>query len=181
MQGVSIRPATVQDAPAVARIHWDSWVATYGSVFPQAMFDEFPLAQREDIWSRDAARHGDPTLRRQLLVAAAGERLVGFASVGPYRLQDSDDPAAALDGELFAIYLDPALQRKGIGRALWQASSAWVQSAGFEAFRLWCIDGNAAEAFYRAMGAQCVAHRNFDAHGRQLGENCYRAATPESC
>ena len=85
------------------------------------------------------------------------------------------------DGELFAIYLDPALQRKGIGRALWQASSAWLQSAGFEAFRLWCIDGNAAEAFYRAMGAQCVAHRNFDAHGGQLGENCYRAATRESC
>lgn len=179
MQGVRIRPATVPDAPTIARIHWDSWVATYGSVFAQAMFDEFPLAQREKLWSGEAARHDDPTLRRRLLVAELGGRLAGFASVGPYRVQGSDDPAAAQDGELFAIYLDPALQRKGIGRALWQASRAALRTAGFEAFRLWCVAGNPAEAFYRAMDAQCVARRSFDAHGRQLGENCYRAATAE--
>lgn len=176
MPDVRIRSATVQDAPAVARIHWDSWIATYGSVFPQSMFDEFPLAQREAIWSQEATRHADPALRRQLLVALRGDRVCGFASVGPYRVQDADDPAAALDGELFAIYLDPALQRKGIGRALWQASTGWLRSAGFDVLRLWCLEGNEAEAFYLAMGARLIARRSFDAHGRPLGENCYRAS-----
>ncbi len=177
MGGVSIHSATVADAPAIARIHWDSWVATYAGVFPQQVFDEFPLSQRESLWAREAAQHTDPALRRQLLVADLGDRRVGFASVGPYRIQEGDPSSAALDGELFAIYLDPAMRRQGIGRALWSASAAWLRAAGFGSLRLWCIAGNEAEAFYRAMGAQQVGRKTFDAHGATLHENCYRAAT----
>ncbi|MEO8124517.1 MAG: GNAT family N-acetyltransferase [Burkholderiales bacterium] len=180
MAGVRIRSARVGDAPAIARIHWDSWVATYTGVFPQAVFDDFSFAQREKLWTHETARHADASLRRQVLVAELEGCIAGFASVGPYRVQESDDPAAALDGELFAIYLDPPLQRKGVGRALWGASNAWLHGAGFVALRLWCVDGNEAEAFYRAMGAQCVARKSFDAHGSLLYESCYRAATHSS-
>lgn len=180
MSDVRIRSALVGDAPAIARIHWDSWVVTYTGVFPQAVFDDFSLAQREKHWSHETARHADASLRCQVLVAEHEDRIAGFASLGPYRVQESDNPAAALDGELFAIYLDPPLQRKGVGRAMWNASVGWLHGAGFEALRLWCIDGNEAEAFYRAMGAQCVARKSFDAHGSLLHENCYRAATRSS-
>ena len=112
-----------------------------------------------------------------MLVAELGDQIAGFASVGPYRVQDADPACAAEDGELFAIYLDPTLQRCGIGRALWRASAAWLHAAGFDALRLWCIAGNEAEAFYRAMGAEQVSAKPFDTHGTPLHENCYRAAT----
>jgi ribosomal protein S18 acetylase RimI-like enzyme len=177
MDGLRIRSAVVDDAPAIARIHWDSWVATYGGIFPKQMFDEFPLAQREELWAREAAQHTDPTTRRQVLVADVGDHVVGFASVGPYRIQDSDAASAVLDGELFAIYLDPHQQRRGFGRALWRASAAFLHAAGFDALRLWCIVGNEAEGFYRAMGALQVGTKAFEAHGTPLLENCYRAAT----
>ncbi len=177
MDGVHVRSATVKDAPAIARIHWDSWVATYGVIFPKQMFDEFPLARREELWAREAAQHSDPATRRQVLVAEVGDQVAGFASVGPYRIQASDPPAAALDAELFAIYLDPAQQRRGIGRALWRASASWLHAAGFDALRLWCVAGNEAETFYRAMGAEQVGTKPLDAHGTPLHENCYRAAT----
>lgn len=177
IDGLCIRSAAAGDAPRVAQIHWQSWLATYRGVFPQQMFDEFPLAQREALWAREAARHTDPVQRRQLLVAESGDRIAGFASVGPYRVQTLDEPDTALDGELFAIYLDPPLQRTGIGRALWGASIAWLRAAGFDALRLWCIAGNPAEAFYVSMGAQRVGQKRFDAHGTPLQENCYRAAT----
>ena len=36
-----MRAATAGEAPAIARIHWDSWVATYTGVFAPQMFDEF--------------------------------------------------------------------------------------------------------------------------------------------
>lgn len=173
-----VRSATVADAPAVARIHWESWLATYRGVFPQQAFDEFPLAQREKLWTHEAGRHGDAALRRQLLVATLDdESIAGFASVGPYRVQAADDAASAQDGELFAIYIDPPLQRAGIGRALWSAGSAWLRGAGFEALRLWCIAGNPAEAFYTAMGARRVGESSFELHGTPLRENCYRAPT----
>jgi len=177
MDGLRIRSAVVEDAPAIARIHWDSWVATYGGIFPKQMFDEFPLAQREELWARESAQHTDLATRRQVLVAEFGDHVVGFASVGPYRIQDSDAASAALDGELFAIYLDPHQQRRGFGRALWRASAAFLHAAGFDALRLWCIVGNEAEGFYRAMGALQVGTKAFDAHGTTLLENCYRAAT----
>lgn len=177
MNDVNVRPASVAQAGAIARIHWGSWVATYGGIFPKQMFDEFPLAQREALWAREAALNADTARRRHLLVAEVGGHLVGFASVGPYRIQDSDAASAALDGELFAIYLDPHQQRRGFGRALWRASAAFLHAAGFDALRLWCIVGNEAEGFYRAMGALQVGTKAFDAHGTPLLENCYRAAT----
>ncbi len=171
-----VRPATVDEAPAIARIHWDSWVATYTGVFPQQAFVEFSLDKRERMWAREAALNADATRRSQVLVALHGERLLGFASVGPYRVQSFDDPASTADGELRAIYLDPALQRRGIGRLLWAAAAERLRALGFAALRLWVIAGNPAESFYRAMGAQPVGSSTFDSHGVSLREDCYRAA-----
>ena len=177
VDGVIARPADVVHAPAIARIHWDSWVATYGGVFPQQSFDEFPLAQRERLWTHEAGLNADASRRSQLLVALQGERVLGFAHVGPYRVQPFDTTESGADGELRALYLDPALQRRGIGRLLWSAATRQLQAMNFAALRLWVIDGNhAAEDFYRAMGAVPVGSTSFDAHGKTLREICYRLA-----
>jgi GNAT superfamily N-acetyltransferase len=178
MDGLSVRSATVEDSPAIARVHWNSWVATYRGVFPQRSFDEFPLANRERLWGREAGLNADPAQRSQLIVALLDGRVAGFAHVGPYRVQAADTPGAADDGELRALYLDPGLQRRGIGSRLWLASVHTLRSTGFAALRLWCIAGNEAEAFYRAMGARKIGSADFDAHGLPLRENCYRAETP---
>jgi len=174
MESVAVRSATEADAPAIARVHWDSWVATYSGVFPQQSFDAYPLAARERLWALEAGLNGVTSRRSQLVVALIDDAVAGFANVGPYRVQKADDPAAAEEGELRALYLDPTLQRRGIGRRLWAASAEWLRAAGFPALRLWCIAGNEAEAFYRAMGAKHVATADFDAHGVLLHENCYR-------
>lgn len=175
VDGVIVRAAMVDEAPAIARIHVDSWVATYTGVFPPQMFDEFPLQRREQVWSQEAARGADATQRRALLVAVKDGRVLGFASVGPYRVQPSDEPACGADGELFALYLDPTLQRRGVGRLLWAAAAQRLRAMEFAALRLWVIAGNPAEAFYRAMGAQPIGSASFDSHGVPLRENCYRA------
>jgi len=175
VDGVTVCPASIAQAPAIASIHWDSWVATYGDIFPQQSFDEFPLAHRERLWTQEAGLNVDAPRRSQLLVALQGERVLGFAHVGPYRVQAFDPAESSADGELRAIYLDPALQRRGIGRLLWAAATARLRSMNFAALRLWVIDGNdAAEAFYRAMGAEPVGSSTFDAHGTTLREKCYR-------
>ena len=89
-------------------------------------------------------------------------------------MQADDPPVAAADGELRALYLDPARQRQGIGRLLWTAAVAQLGAMGFTAMRLWCIAGNTAEAFYAAMGARQIGSAAFDAHGVALREHCYR-------
>ena len=174
MRDLSVRSATVDDAPAIAQVHWDSWAVTYSGVFPQQSFDEYPLAARAQMWAREAGLNADATRRSQLLVAVQDDAVAGFAHVGPYRVQVDDAPAAAADGELRALYLDPARQRQGVGRVLWTASVAHLRSLGFTAMRLWCLAGNTAESFYRAMGARQVGSAAFDAHGVALREHCYR-------
>jgi GNAT superfamily N-acetyltransferase len=176
VDGVVVRPATVAEAPAIARIHWDSWVATYAGVFPQQAFDEFSLARRERLWAQEAALNADATQRRLVLAALHGARVLGFASVGPYRVQSFDEPESAEDGELRALYLDPTVQRHGVGRLLWTAAAQRLRAMGFAALRLWVIGGNPAVAFYCAMGARPVCSSTFDTHGVSLREDCYRAA-----
>ena len=177
MEGTIVASATPDHAPEIARIHWDSWVQTYGGVFPQQSFDEFPLDQLERLWTREASLNGDPSRRSQLLVALQGERVLGFAHVGPYRVQPFDAAESGADGELRALYLDPALRRRGIGRLLWSAAARQLRAMNFAALRLWVIDGNrAAEGFYRAMGAVPVGSTTFDAHGTTLRERCLRFA-----
>jgi GNAT superfamily N-acetyltransferase len=185
VSAVVIRPATEADAPAIARVHFDSWVDTYGSVFPPRVFEEFSLESRERLWRRTASEaRSDAARRTELLVAEDDGVVVGFVSLGPFRLAegghvDSDGAAArtaaASDrGELNAIYLAPTTLRRGLGRALFDAGRRWLREAGYVDMRLWVITGNPAVFFYRSMGGVLVEEKNFDLHGVTLSEQCYR-------
>lgn len=172
-----VRLATPADADAIAQVHWDSWVATYTGVFAQASFDAFPLGTRRETWRREAAQ-SDPT--RRLFVAVQGSEVLGFASLGPYRVQTHEAPGTgAGEAELRALYLRPGQQRRGIGRALWAAVLDAARAMGHPALRLWVIAGNPAEQFYSAMGARPVAETCFDAHGRPIRECCRRVELSE--
>lgn len=171
-----VRPATPADADAIAQVHWDSWVATYTGVFPQASFDAYPLGTRRETWRAEAARD-EPGRRLFVAVpeAGIGGPVLGFANLGPYRTQPSEPAGTgAGEGELWALYLRPGQQRRGIGRTLWQAVCRTAREAGYPALRLWVIAGNPAEHFYAAMGAEPVAENVFDAHGTSIREICRR-------
>lgn len=172
-----VRAAEPADAEAIAQVHWDSWVATYTGVFPQASFDGFPLAARRELWHREASNSAPG---RCLMVAVADlpvddAPVLGFACLGAYRTQPHE-PAdqGAGEGELMALYLRPGQFRRGIGRGLWQAVLDAARRFGYPALRLWVIAGNPAERFYAAMGATPIGHNVFDAHGTPVREHCCR-------
>ena len=67
---------------------------------------------------------------------------------GPAR---HDDEAGL--GELYAIYVDPAAQGRGIGRALMDAAVRGLATRGFREAVLWVFEANApARGFYERMG-----------------------------
>lgn len=182
-----IRRATVADAPAVAQVHLDSWVATYTGVLPQATFDSLPLVSRVRTWTQAAQAMDEPQRRTQLLLAEDEDGAVlGFVSLGPFR--DTGGEGGAGDagrtpkllqevGELYAIYLAPTARRRGTGRALFAACAAALRDAGFAEMRLWAIDANPeAIAFYTAMGCTPCDHASFTTHGATLTETCLRLA-----
>ena len=170
---VTVRPATVADAPAMGRLHVRAWQAAYRGDMPDDYLDGLRAEERAAYWN--------VVLRREnrggavLVVERAGE-VVGFAAAGPSR-----DPEGA--GELYAIDVDPDHWGTGAGRALLEAAQAELDGMGFAESVLWVLPGNArARRFYKRAGwAADGAERSSEAFGVGFAEVRYRRrATSEA-
>jgi GNAT superfamily N-acetyltransferase len=138
-----IRRARVEDAEAIAGVHVRGWQAAYAGVFPAERLARLSVAER-------AARRREwleaSPARAATLVVEHEDRIAGFAGLGPSR-------DGAEDGELYAIYVEPALQRRGLGRALLARAEAELRRLGFAEATLWVLEGNdAARRFYERAG-----------------------------
>jgi GNAT superfamily N-acetyltransferase len=74
-------------------------------------------------------------------------QVVGFSAADPR------------DGSIWALFVDPAYEGRGIGRALFERACAVLWAAGYT--RLWLTTdrGTRAETFYRAAGLEVTATR----------------------
>ena len=142
---MEIRPAQVSDAPALARVHVDSWRAAYGGLVPESTLQAFTYEWREERFRAALAAGTEETH----LVRVEGQ-VVGFLTLGAARDADLD---AGRMGEIWGIYLAPEHWRKGIGRRLAEEAERMLASRGYEEAVLWVLEGNeTARRFYEAMG-----------------------------
>ena len=144
--GIVIREARVEDAAEIARVHVDSWRATYPGIVPDEVLAAQSYERRQEVWERTLRGEVEPTF---VYVAEEAGRIVGFASGGPARDGDPE-----YQGELYAIYLLPGAQGRGIGRLLVRAVAERLASAGMEAMLVWVLAENPARAFYEKLGGQ---------------------------
>jgi ribosomal protein S18 acetylase RimI-like enzyme len=147
-QAIAIRAATPADAPAIGRIHVESWRESYRGLLSANLLESVAALVRAAMWR--GLEHERPIL---LFVAqqASGE-LVGFAGGGASR-------ATALphDAEVYAIYVLRAAQRFGCGRRLMGALATALLARGFKSLCLWVLEENAsARRFYEGLGGLLV-------------------------
>jgi ribosomal protein S18 acetylase RimI-like enzyme len=111
---------------------------------------------------------------RLLLVAETDGRVEGYVLAGPARDHDLPD----LAGEIYAIYVDPAAQRRGMGRTLLETATAELRTAGFEPLVLWVLTANVlGRGFYEACGWRADgSNRPIDFDGTPVDEVRYRAS-----
>ncbi|HEV2033627.1 MAG TPA: GNAT family N-acetyltransferase [Candidatus Dormibacteraeota bacterium] len=142
-----IRPATIKDAAAIARVHVESWRTTYRGMLPEeflASLSELGYAER---WER-VIRDGASLVH---VVEDAGE-LVGFASGGRERAGET-----AYTGELYAIYLLESAQRRGQGRELLRAIVDGLRRMKLRDMIIWVLrDNRPARLFYERLGGVYV-------------------------
>ena len=172
---MDIRPARTEDVPEIAVVHVRSWQAAYRGLLPQAFLDGLDPAQRTGQWEQVLSAAG--WCNGETLVADAGGHLSGFVSYGPARDDDADSRRA---GEIYAIYLMPAVWDEGIGRQLMEAALGHLGEAGFDRVILWVLDSNArARRFYEAGGWQADgAAKRDDSFGVPMTEVRYRRSLP---
>ncbi len=160
-----IRHATPADVPAIARIHVDSWRATYRGIVPDAVLDELSYAEHEERWQLRV----QPDAESITLVAEDDDgALAGFVIGGKER---TGDPV--YDAELYAIYLDPSHMRHGTGTLLTRGLARALQAEGFNSLLVWVLAANPARHFYAALGAQYVRAATITIGGAELSECAY--------
>jgi ribosomal protein S18 acetylase RimI-like enzyme len=138
---VTIRRATVQDAPALDRLNVRLLRAAYGGQLPGERLER--PGEQAAGWERGLRRDRaqDP-----VLVAEQAGLVVGFAVVGP-----AQDPEGA--GELCAITVDPDHWGTGAGSALLAAAQTELARLDYAEAVLWVLPGNArARQFYELAG-----------------------------
>lgn len=162
-----IREAALADAAGIAVVHIDSWRTTYRGMVPQAYLDSLDYDERTVRWNRilseSAATHA---------VHVAEDRqvgIVGFASGGPERSGDSE-----YRGELYAIYVQPQYQRKGLGVQLTGAIVDSLVRFDLHSMLVWVLtDNQQARMFYERLGGQYLSTQPIEVGGISLDEVAY--------
>lgn len=151
MVDISIRFASLDDAAAIAAFHVRVWRHTYRDLAPAAAYDALDEPHRLARWMEKLS-DDDPD--QIVLLAESGGELQGLGAAGA--------PSDALfggRGEIRYLYVDPAIQRRGIGRRLLSGLAAHLKARQYPGAGLSVVEGNdPAMAFYEAL------------HGRRVGE-----------
>lgn len=155
-----IRPATPDDALAIATIHVASWQHAYRGVLPDDALDAMTPDDRLPMWIHLLAA---PQPRVHVGVASMHGKVVGFYSIGPSNEGDPDEVMM-----LYTIYMDPGSTGQGIGRALIADAERRMRALGARAGVLRVITANAGtRRFYERAGwtAEPASVRVEDAWG----------------
>lgn len=161
-----IRPATIDDATAIAAINVGTWHTAYAGIIPEAYLSTVVLddakVERWRAWLQEPGAKG-------WFVAVDGEAVVGFAVGGPQR--DADLP---FSGELYAIYVLAVHQRGGLGTALVRAVAGDLQARGMSSMSVWVLELGPGCRFYERLGGRRLDKRiERDFAGTSLTEVAY--------
>lgn len=143
---IKIRPASPDDARAMACVIVDTWFATHKGHVSEEAFqqrqDEWGYAESEKGWSR-TIREAD-SVSAQVLVATDRDRVVAVASS-----EVVGDGCA----EVMALYVDIPHQRSGLGRRLVEAAIDHYRNLGFSTLQIAVLAANlSATRFYESLG-----------------------------
>jgi len=155
---VTIRPATISDADAIAAVLRAGWLAAYEGIVPHDLIEQ---AQPPDGGTRVRERMRGRPWQRVLVGCDEAGKVVGYASYGPERevlngqwpLTLTEVGMAGQVGELYALYVHPDRWSTGTGRALMTGVLTKTAALGYDEIVLWVLEENArARRFYALSG-----------------------------
>lgn len=163
-----VRPATADDALAIAEAHFASWREAYSGLLPDEMLNGRSVSRRAIMWARILRGPGLAGTQ----VAESDGRLVGFGSAG--RQRSPDLARMGLGAEIYALYVLSDAHRRGIGTALMRGLAAALVDRGHRGASLWVLRRNVpARRFYEALGGTVVAEAEDRRHHCTLVQVAY--------
>ncbi|WP_336987292.1 GNAT family N-acetyltransferase [Altererythrobacter aquiaggeris] len=152
-----LRPASLDDIPALAALGRSSFVAAFGHLYKREDLDAFLDA----AYSRAAVSQDMADPNRLYRLASDGNALTGYCKislVSPYaQHSDARDPMA-----INQLYTAPGATGQGIGAALMEWALAEANHRGKDAIQLsvWS-ENHGAQRFYQRYGFAKIADIHF--------------------
>lgn len=144
MSSIHVRPATLDDALAIAQIHTLAVQEAYRDLLPQEQLAAMPVEKRRAYW-REAIEFAEP----QVQVAVDGDKIVGFVGYDRSR----DEKSKPTTGEIWSIYVSPSHWTQGIGLALWDAGREGLQDEECTHVTVWMpLQNERALRFFELAG-----------------------------
>jgi len=161
---ITVRQARTEDAAGVARVYIESWHDTYADMLPLGMLCAMTPRGQAARW-RAVIR-----ARTESVFVAERERhgIVGMTSFGQAR-----DNALGFDGEIYTLYVDPAVYGSGVGSALLRGAFAKMSTKGYGSCVIWAHAKNNARFFYEKLGGRVVAERTERMMGGPVPETAF--------
>lgn len=134
----TIRPATLDDAEAIAHVQVETWCSAYQGMIADEFLDAMSEDERTSRWSEILRRPEHATFAAEV----EGHGIVGFANGGPER-----DGREDYRGELCGLYVLPEWHGQGIGRQLVGTFTRWLLDSGFDTMLVWTLADNPFRRF----------------------------------
>lgn len=153
---IEIRPASLEDAPAMARVTVDTWFAAHrGQVSDdvwQNRRSQWGYAESEAGWRRTLAQAKEDA--DQMLVATDDGEVIAVCAAKRV------DPSGA---EVTVLYVDVGHQRAGLGRLMLEDVFRHWRGLGVSTLQIGVLDANGpARDFYEALGGRHVDTREHE-------------------
>ncbi len=164
---IRIRAATPADAAPIARVHVDTWRATYVGIVSAEHLAGLSYPDMESRWEKILTT--DQPATSNFVAETDVGKVVGFASGGPER-----EGNQTYRGEIYAIYVLKEHQGKGIGRRLVSALAERFLANGLGSMLAWVLtDNHPACRFYESLGGEQVGRKKSTIGGTNLEEVAY--------
>lgn len=160
---MKIRKAVPGDAKGVAKVHVDSWKTTYKNIIPNEYLTQMTYESREPKWK-------DIISKQAVYVAENNDGdIIGFSNGGKERTGNYP----TYKGEIYAIYILEAFQRKGLGKLLLEPIIKDLMQEEIFSMTVLVLEENSSRLFYESLGAKKIDTVELDILGKKLNEFVY--------
>ncbi|MFS0780681.1 N-acetyltransferase family protein [Bacillus sp. 1P06AnD] len=161
---MKIREANILDADGIAKVHVDSWRATYKGIMPEELLNHLSYESRTELWKKNISD------KNNYIVIAENEegQVIAFVTAGKRETNLVEN-----SGDLTSIYACEEYKGKGIGKKLLQEAFSHFKTIGYNKIFVEVLEDNKTKYFYEYYGAELVNTVQIKIGGKVLNESIY--------
>lgn len=169
----AIRIAVIEDAPAIARVNYLTWLHAYRGLIPDSELDSLNLEFLSGQWNQNLSLTNP---RSSTYVVTNNESLIAYSRFYPSVDPDDDQGRVATIG---SMYVSPDFQGSGIGRELMRAVLTAAKEHAFTEATLHVLVANKrAREFYENLGWERDKEADIEGSGEDRGSKVRYRKSP---